>query len=69
MQVTLREIGPQHIPAKEMQRFIDVFTEGKLVKPEDSGHVIAALSLKAPKSLSGQFISWDGEECKDFRRK
>lgn len=68
MQALLREKGPENMPPKEMQRFVQAHTEGKLVKPEDAGHVIAALSLQAPKSLSGQFVSWDGEECKDFRR-
>lgn len=48
--------------------FIKAHADGKLVKPEDAGHVIAALSLRAPKSLSGQFVSWDSDDCKDFRR-
>lgn len=49
--------------------FIKVHTDGKLVKPEDVGHVIAELALRAPKSLSGQFVSWDSADCADYRRK
>jgi len=42
--------------------------DGTLVRPEDSGYVIAALAVRASKDLSGKFVSWDGEECKAFRR-
>ena len=49
-------------------RFVHVHAEGKLVRPEDCGHVIAALALGAPKGLSGQFVSWDSEACKPFRK-
>lgn len=69
MQEQLRKIGPSKMPKEVMERFTRAYEEGKLVKPEDVGHVIASLSLKAPKSLSGQFVSWDSDECKDFRRR
>ena len=54
--------------AEVLKRFTSAYEKGELVKPEDTGHVIAALSLKAPPSLSGQFVSWNGDECKEFRR-
>ncbi|KLO18014.1 short-chain dehydrogenase [Schizopora paradoxa] len=68
MQALLRSLGPDNMRADDLQRFTSAYEGGKLVKPEDSGHVIASLSLNAPKSLSGQFVPWDGPECKDFRR-
>ena len=68
MQATLREIGPKHMGEEIMKKFVQAYNEGKLVKPEDAGHVAAALSLSAPKSLSGKFISWDSDECREFRR-
>lgn len=49
-------------------KFLKAHADGKLVKPEDAGHVIAALVVRAPKKLSGQFVSWDSAECGDFRR-
>lgn len=52
----------------DYNKFIKAHADGKLVRPEDAGHVIAALSVRAPKSLSGQFVSWDSAEYKDFRR-
>ena len=54
--------------AEVLKKFTSAYEKGELVKPEDAGHVIAALSLKAPPSLSGQFVSWNGDECKEFRR-
>lgn len=68
MQSTLRAFGGAHMNEQDHKKFIDVYQEGKLVKPEDCGHVIAALALKAPKALSGQFVSWDDESCKPFRK-
>ncbi|KAH9482720.1 putative oxidoreductase C30D10.05c [Psilocybe cubensis] len=68
MQDTLRAFGGSYMNEKDHQIFLKVHEDGKLVKPQDCGHVIAALSLQAPKSLSGQFVSWDSEECKPFRK-
>jgi hypothetical protein len=67
MQSFIRSDGGSAIPDQERQRFINAHNEGKLVKPETIGHVIAALALRATKDLSGQFISWDSEECKPYR--
>ncbi|KAF5363292.1 hypothetical protein D9756_000447 [Leucocoprinus leucothites] len=68
MQETLRQIGAATMSKMDHEKFVRVHADGKLVKPEDCGHVIAALALEAPKELSGTFVSWDSEECKPFRR-
>ncbi|KDR83670.1 hypothetical protein GALMADRAFT_55286 [Galerina marginata CBS 339.88] len=68
MQSTLRAFGGAHMSEKDHKAFLQVHAEGKLVKPEDCGHVIASLSLQAPKTLSGQFVNWDSEECIPFRK-
>lgn len=67
MQAQLRATGNFHMDDMQHKFFVQTHTEGKLVKPEDCGHVIAALSLNSTKSLSGQFLSWDSEECKPYR--
>ncbi|KAG1730681.1 uncharacterized protein EDB91DRAFT_1059275 [Suillus paluster] len=69
MQTILRDSGAAHMTATDHKNFVDAFNEGILVNPHDVGYVIAGLSLRAPLSLSGQFVRWDNEECKDFRRK
>lgn len=68
MQQLIRDDGNNHLIPTDYTKFINAHSSGQLVKPEDCGHVIAALALGAPKSLSGQFVSWDSEEVKDFRR-
>jgi len=68
MQETIRRIGAGHMSTVEHERFLRAHADGKLVRPEDCGRVIAGLALDAPKGLSGSFISWDSEECKPFRQ-
>jgi hypothetical protein len=68
MQARVRE-ATEYMTKADQERFHKAYAEGKLVKPQDSGYVIAALALKAPKSLSGQFVNWDDDECAEFRRK
>ncbi|KAF9446935.1 NAD(P)-binding protein [Macrolepiota fuliginosa MF-IS2] len=69
MQEILRQTGATHMSKAQHDVFLGAHADGKLVKPEDCGHVIAALSLEAPPELSGEFVSWDSEECRAFRRK
>ncbi|TFK55951.1 short-chain dehydrogenase [Heliocybe sulcata] len=69
MQEALRSEGRAHMKEQDHTRFTEAYSSGKLVKPEDSGHVIAALALKADKSLSGQFVSWDSDLCAAYRKK
>lgn len=68
MQEKLRMIGASAMSPEDYDKFIKAHAEGKLVRPEDCGHVIAALAIKAPKELSGTFTSWDSEECAPFRK-
>jgi len=68
MQNSLRAVGGEHMIPEEFERFITLHETSALVKPEDCGHVIASLALSAPKELSGKFVSWDADECKEFRR-
>ena len=67
MQDLVREAGSKHMPEADALKYISAHKEGRLVRPEQAGHVIAALSLSAPMSLSGLFVNWDGDECKEFR--
>ncbi|KAJ7665545.1 hypothetical protein B0H17DRAFT_1090898 [Mycena rosella] len=67
MQAALRETGAAHMTAKDHQSFVSAHTDGRLLKPEDPGHVIASLALNATKSMSGQFVSWDAAECTNYR--
>jgi len=48
--------------------FIGFHTNKKLLHPDEPGHVIAALAVGGPSSLSGQFLSWDDEGLKAYRK-
>lgn len=69
MQALLREAGEAHMAPDDYQKFVSEHKNAQLVKPEDPGYVIASMALKASPSLSGQFVSWNSEECKDYDRK
>lgn len=62
MQSALR--ASDAMTAADLKIFVSAHEEGKLVNPEESGRVMAALSLRAPKSLHGLFVNWDSEECR-----
>jgi NAD(P)-dependent dehydrogenase (short-subunit alcohol dehydrogenase family) len=66
MQFELRDKGAAHMTEPGYAKFAQAYAEGTLLKPEDPGHVLAALSIQAPKSLSGQFVNWNSKECKEF---
>lgn len=67
MQATLRTIGETHMDEQMHNFFVQIHADDRLVKPDDCGHVIAALSVQASKSLTGQFVSWDSKECEPYR--
>ncbi|KAL2847151.1 hypothetical protein BJY01DRAFT_212797 [Aspergillus pseudoustus] len=57
-----RELREDHATTLEPQvhaKFTGVHKEGKLLKPEQPGHVMAKLVLDAPKDLSGKFLTWN----------
>ncbi|KAK2466272.1 hypothetical protein APHAL10511_001914 [Amanita phalloides] len=68
MQAKLRDEGQLYMAKAAHDVFTNAYAENMLVKPEDCGHVIAALALKAPEHLSGQFLSWESEDCRPFRK-
>ena len=68
MQTQIRELGATAMSWKVYDYFMALQSNKKLIKPEVSGYVMAALALKAPKSMSGQFISYDSEDCAPFRK-
>ncbi|KAH0839864.1 hypothetical protein J3R83DRAFT_815 [Lanmaoa asiatica] len=69
MQEALRTTGTPHMNASDLKIFLDAHRDGTLVKPSDVGYVIASLSLCAPLSLSGSFVRYNDEHCKEFARK
>lgn len=56
MQIDIREVHSSSMDEKDNAKFRGLHEEGKLVKPEQPGHVIAKLAINAPKVFSGMFL-------------
>ena len=67
MQKELREKGTE-MAKKEYDTFKADFEEGRLVKPEQSGGVIAKLALSAGPELSGKYFKWDAPALAEYRQ-
>ena len=57
MQRELREVHNKAMDPKDAERFAELKTSGKLLKPEQPGNVIARLVLDATNGLSGKFLT------------
>ena len=66
MQREIREVHKDSM-GEENKKFQEFHQTGQLLKPEQPGHVIAKLSLEAPKEFNGQFLSWNSPELKAFQ--
>lgn len=58
MQRELRDIHGTNMDSETHSKFTSAHKDGKLVQPEQPGHVMAKLVLDAPKELSGKFLSY-----------
>ncbi|KAH8816745.1 putative dehydrogenase [Xylogone sp. PMI_703] len=65
MQRELRESTT--MDPKDKARFTNLHAEGKLLRPEQPGNVIAKLAVEGDSELSGKFFSWDSEELAAYR--
>lgn len=66
MQAVIREQGKESMPEHEYEKFVKLKQESKLVDPQMPAEAIAALALFAPKSMSGQFVSYDDSVIKQL---
>ncbi|KAJ5036251.1 hypothetical protein NUH16_004122 [Penicillium rubens] len=67
MQRALREDHATALDAEMHSKFTGVHKDGKLLKPEQPGHVMAKLVLDAPKEFTGRFYSWNDKELEGFQ--
>ncbi|PGH17478.1 hypothetical protein AJ79_01078 [Helicocarpus griseus UAMH5409] len=67
MQEELRANHMDVLGPVQGERFLNAYKEGKLLKPEQPGHVIAKLVLDAPHELSGKFLTWNVPELAAFQ--
>ncbi|KAA8899034.1 hypothetical protein FN846DRAFT_990920 [Sphaerosporella brunnea] len=66
MQTDIRSVHKEAM-GEGNERFQELYKEGKLLKPEQPGNVVAKLALRAEKDLSGQFLSWNANQLADYQ--
>ncbi|PHH84185.1 hypothetical protein CDD83_2341 [Cordyceps sp. RAO-2017] len=67
MQALLRQSGKEAMDGAQYDSFVEAFQQGKLLKPEQPGHVIAKLAASPPKDVSGKCLNWNAPELADYQ--
>ncbi|KAI9267825.1 hypothetical protein BY458DRAFT_437033, partial [Sporodiniella umbellata] len=68
MQDSIRQTGKEAM-GSDHTKFTNLHSEGKLIKPEQPGYVLAALANNAPKNLSGLMYTWNDEQLNSYQPK
>ncbi len=68
MQTQIRRDGAAGMSHAEYQKFIQYHEGGMLNPPEQPGRVLAVLALFAPRTWSGEFISWEDDRIQELIR-
>ncbi|EKD12468.1 uncharacterized protein L3040_008205 [Drepanopeziza brunnea f. sp. 'multigermtubi'] len=66
MQTQVRE-SHGVMDGKDAEKFKSLFVDGKLLKPEQPGNVMARLALGAEEGLSGKFLTWNDKELARYQ--
>lgn len=67
MQREIRDVHVGAMSAKDGEKFAGLKSGGKLLRPEQPGHVIARLVVAGGKELSGKFVNWDDGSLEAFQ--
>ncbi|KID73749.1 uncharacterized protein G6M90_00g001270 [Metarhizium brunneum] len=67
MQVQIRSSGQQSMDKAQYDTFIEAFEQGKLLKPEQPGNVIAKFVATPNRELSGKDLNWNSAELASYR--
>ncbi|WOO77253.1 putative oxidoreductase [Vanrija pseudolonga] len=69
MQAHIRAVGPGAMAPTDMSKFNSLHAEGKLLRPEQPGSVIAGAAVGVGLELSGEFVNWEDERLAAWREK
>lgn len=53
--------------AKDNDKFLGLHQAGKLLRPDQPGHVMARMVLEPPTELSGKYIDWESPELARYQ--
>ncbi|KAF4122857.1 Short-chain dehydrogenase [Geosmithia morbida] len=68
MQADIRAQGKERMDKAQYENFVEAFTTGILLKPEQPGYVVADLVAKPAKELSGKFLNWNSPELAAYQQ-
>ena len=60
MQQDVKNIHTANMSEKDAKKFHDLHREGKLLKPEQPGKVMAKLVMEGSRELSGRYLKYVG---------
>lgn len=58
MQQDVKNIHTAKMSDKDAKKFHDLHREGKLLRPEQPGNIMARLAMDGPHELSGKYLRW-----------
>ncbi|KAL1650267.1 hypothetical protein SLS58_001078 [Diplodia intermedia] len=67
MQDNIRATHHKHMDPKDAEKFLGLPSNGKLLRPDQPGNVMARLVLDAPKELNGRYLNWNDQELSAFQ--
>ncbi|PNY29478.1 oxidoreductase [Tolypocladium capitatum] len=67
MQAVIRSSGKDTMNRAQYDTFVEAFGQGKLLKPEQPGHVIAKFVAGPQRDLSGQCLNWNSRELAAYQ--
>ncbi|KAM4063732.1 short chain dehydrogenase [Hirsutella rhossiliensis] len=67
MQSVIRAAGKEVMDKAQYDNFVDAYQQGKLLKPEQPGHVVAKFVARPRKDLSGNFLNWNSPELAAYQ--
>lgn len=69
MQSSMAELHHSKMEQEDAERFKKMKADGKMLRPEQPGNVMAELAVRGDKSLSGKFLRYcSHERCQDTMR-
>lgn len=69
MQAQIRDAGAANMLPDQHAHFVRLYESGDMMPPERPAQAIVALALYAPRSVDGEYLSWDDDVAQSLLRK
>lgn len=68
MQTQIRDAGAANMLPEQHAHFVRLYESGDMMPPERPAQAIVALALYAPRSVDGEYLSWDDDVAQGLLR-